>query len=253
MGFYETVSAIVSIISFFALIGNVLQYTKKREQEKDLFQMVQTQYNNYYLIARALTRVNNSDKDGKEKEFLYETNLNFIRGVSDSARIDLINFAKNQLNKNVYYQHPAYPERCTFSDAVKMGLPPEKEDITERIETAKKILKGKDYQVQVGKSPDRKQKAVESYIILNEEKGGVPGSNIGMAVYCNTTYNNPEIHDDQVFFIVEEGNGKVKIGEREIDIHPHNMFVVPPQIEHSILTNDGNIPVKVIWFHNSTF
>ncbi len=252
MNFWDIVSAVTSVISFFSLIGNVLQYAKKREQDKDLYQMVLTQYNNYYLIARALARIYNADKDNVESlEILNATNINFIRGVADSARIDLINFSKNQLNKDVFYQHPAYPEKRDFSDSVKFGLPPEQEKSKILVEISKTILAGKNYQVQVGHTPDQKKDDVDSFIILSEENGGIPGTNIGMAVYNTTSYNDPIIHQDQVFFIVEEGCGKAKIGDCEIDIYPHGMFVVPPNTKYTILTNDANVPVKILWFHNA--
>ena len=36
MSFYEWVGNIAAVISFFSLIGNVLQYTRRRETDKDL-------------------------------------------------------------------------------------------------------------------------------------------------------------------------------------------------------------------------
>ena len=129
MEIFKTLSAIITIISCISVVGNVLQYTKKRELDKDLYQLVQTHYNNYYIIARALTQIRNKDKEIPidEKEKIYIGQLSRIAGVADSARIELINFAKTQLDKEVYYQHPAYPEKTNFSDDVKMGLPPEVE------------------------------------------------------------------------------------------------------------------------------
>lgn len=254
MGFYETVSAIVSVISFFALIGNVLQYTKKREMAKDLFQMVLTQYNNYYLIARALTRIRTMEEtdisDMSQLKKVYDDDINFVKGVADSARLQLMNFSKNQLNKEVYYQHPAFPDKTDFSDEVKMGLPPEKEDSSHRIEMAKKILMNKNYLIQMQEEEIIGNGLVINYKVLNEDFGGIPGSNIGIAEYANTRYLIPGIHDDQEFFYVIEGEGKARIGGCEIKIAKGSMFVVPPSTEHTIMTSDCNNPVKVLWVHN---
>jgi hypothetical protein len=40
-----------------------------------------------------------------------------------------MNYSEIELKKKLYYQHPAFPERKVFSDDVKMGLPPEKEEL----------------------------------------------------------------------------------------------------------------------------
>lgn len=254
MGFYEIVSAIVSVISFFALIGNVLQYTKKREMAKDLFQMVLTQYNNYYLIARALTRIRNMDesniKDMSQLKKVYDDDINFVKGVADSARLQLMNFSKNQLDKDVFYQHPAFPEKTAFSDEVKMGLPPEKEDSSHKIEIAKRILMNKNYLIQMQEKKSSDKGHVTHYTVLNEDYGGIPGSNIGIADYANTNYLTPGVHEDQEFFYVIEGVGKAKIGECEINIAKDSMFVVPPNTEHTIMSSDSNNPVRVLWVHN---
>lgn len=129
-----SLSDVITILSvlgaIISLIINLLQFIKKRELNKDLFQTVLTQYNNYYSIARAITKINNLEEKNIESDEIkevYDKNLNYIRGISDSARLQLMNFSKTQLKKDVFYQHPAYPDKTEFSDKVMMGMPPEKE------------------------------------------------------------------------------------------------------------------------------
>lgn len=125
--FITICSVLGALISLFI---NFLQFIKKRELNKDLYQTVLTQYNNYYSIARAITKINNLKENNNEvneiKE-IYDNNLNYVRGIADSARLQLMNFSKTQLKKDVFYQHPAYPDKTEFSDKVMMGMPPEKE------------------------------------------------------------------------------------------------------------------------------
>ncbi len=254
MGFYEIVSAIVSIVSFFALIGNVLQYTKKREMAKDLYQMVQTQYNNYYLIARAVTRISELKIQGDFSETqlidVYDNYVNYIRGVADSARIQMINFSKSQLGKNLFYQHPAFPEKINFSDEVKMGLPPELEDKGKKVEIAKMILKNKEYIIKPQKSIIKEKNQINRFSLLNESTGGVPGSDIGIVEYSNTRYCEAEKNDDQEFIYVLSGKGKARIGDCEIKILGETMFAVPPNTFYSILTDNSKEPVRVLSVHN---
>ena len=126
IGIYEIISVVASLVSFLSLIGNIMQFTKKRELSKDLYQLVQTQYNNFYLIARSVTRARTSKGIPEdEMKAKYEIELSLINGVADAARLELINFSRHQLKKEVRYQHPAYPEKRDFDDAVKMGAPPD--------------------------------------------------------------------------------------------------------------------------------
>ena len=127
MSFYEWVGAITAVISFFSLIGNVLQYVKKKEEAKNLKRLTLEHYNNYYQIARSLTRIRNDKDNYKNADLIdqYEKECNYIRGIADSARISLIDFAKVELDFSIYYQHPAYPDRTEFPDDVLMGVPPE--------------------------------------------------------------------------------------------------------------------------------
>lgn len=254
MNIWEIISAIVSVITLFSIIGIVLQYTKKREMAKDLFQMVLTQYNNYYLIARAMTRVHKMETsartDKTKLQKVYDHELSFILGVADSARIELMNFSKNQLNKAVFYQHPAYPEKKDFTDSIKMGVPPEMDKSVEQVEIAKKIMMNKRYLIEMQKNESSDQDEIIHFTVLNEEYGGIPGSNIGITYYSNTQYTNLELYDDQVFFYVLEGRGKAKIGNCEIELSEHSMFVVPPKTEHALLSDDFTTPIKVLWTHN---
>ena len=88
---------------------------------------MQEQYNNYYYIARSLTRSRNDSQEADLNEAieLYKNECNYIRGIADSARESLICFGREQLNYEVYFEHPAYPGKSEYCDEVLMGLPPE--------------------------------------------------------------------------------------------------------------------------------
>lgn len=129
MSFVEWIGTIASIISFFSIIGNIIQYVHRKENSKDFRKFTQEHYNNYFYIARALTRVRNdsTNKECNDRLSEYEKECFYIRGVADSARASLIDFAREELNYELAFEHPAYPGKKDFSDAVKMGLPPELE------------------------------------------------------------------------------------------------------------------------------
>lgn len=129
MSFYEWVGAVTAVISFFSIIGNVMQYVRRREESSDMRKMAQEHYNNYYYISRALTRVRNRDEKLPAEDAVheYEKECGYISGIADSARGSLIDFARESLHCTLQFEHPAFPGKTDFSFDVKMGLPPEHE------------------------------------------------------------------------------------------------------------------------------
>ncbi len=128
MNVYEIVGNVTAVISFFSLIGNVLQYTKKRENEKTLRRLAQEHYNYNYYIGRSLTRVRNEEGSTPEEQLeTYRKECNYIRGIADTARESLICFGREELKLDVYFEHPAYPGKKEYSDDVLMGMPIDKE------------------------------------------------------------------------------------------------------------------------------
>ena len=125
----DVVGIVGSAVSVVSLFGNVLQYLRKRERDKVLRRLSMEHYNNFFYIARSLTRVRNCENNSEDKDVAAQINgeCNYIRGIADSARISLMEFAKQELKYDVKFVHPAYPDRETFSDEVIMGLPPEEE------------------------------------------------------------------------------------------------------------------------------
>ncbi len=124
MGIFEIISAILSVVSVISIVGNIIQYVKKKEYNKDLRSHVQSQYNNFYFIARCITRCRkNENEDIAKKLDCYKDEVNIIRGICDSARISLIAFGREEINFEPYFEHPAYPGQKEYSDDIKMGLP----------------------------------------------------------------------------------------------------------------------------------
>jgi hypothetical protein len=113
------------IISLIAVPANIIQYLKKRTEVKSLRQLVQSNYNNFYLIARCLTRLRNSKiKDMNKLLSCYIEEMSIIRGIADSSRENLIAFGREHLKYKPFFEHPAYPG-IEQSDEVKLGKPPE--------------------------------------------------------------------------------------------------------------------------------
>ena len=89
-----------------------------------------------------------------------------------------------------------------------------------------------------------------SFDLLDETNGCVNGCCCGVSRYTETEYQIPGCHDDQEGFMVLSGNGFVKLGgDEERFVCAGTAFIVPAGIEHSLRTNDSNIPLEVFWFH----
>lgn len=137
--FYELVGFISTIITFISLLVNMFQYTQKKSTNKALIKLVQEQFNNYFYISRSLTRVRNEDNHrleeqkeqqenkglNNEKKLLdqYENETNYIRGICDSSRESLICFGREQLDYQVFFEHPAFPGKKDYPEEVLMGTP----------------------------------------------------------------------------------------------------------------------------------
>lgn len=90
-----------------------------------------------------------------------------------------------------------------------------------------------------------------TYRLLSAENGCVAGCCSGITVYADTEYKKPGVHDDQEGFFVLEGEGYAKLDDLEFPIAKGDSFIAAAGVAHSIRTNKGCEPVKVLWFHSS--
>lgn len=124
------VGFISSIITIFSIMINIYQYIKKKNENKTMRNLLHTQYNHFYSIARICNRVRiieedeNQTADDKLAKIMIE--LGAIRGVTDASRTGIITYSRENLDFIPYYEHPAYPGRRDFTDDVLMGIPPDK-------------------------------------------------------------------------------------------------------------------------------
>lgn len=61
------------------------------------------------------------------------------------------------------------------------------------------------------------------------------------------TYRKNGFSENILFYCVD-GNGWCKIGDKKIDIHPNEFFLLPQNVEHSYGSSDEN-PWSVYWMH----
>lgn len=61
------------------------------------------------------------------------------------------------------------------------------------------------------------------------------------------TYRKNGFPENILFYCVD-GNGWCKIGDKKIDIHPNEFFLLPQNVEHSYGSSDEN-PWSVYWMH----
>ena len=90
-----------------------------------------------------------------------------------------------------------------------------------------------------------------SYNLLDQKNGCVNGCKTGISIYDSLEYSKPGVHDDQEGFLVTEGTGWARLGDKEIKLEADVSFIVPAGVEHSIKRDPGTKFVKVFWFHSA--
>lgn len=127
IGIFEILSSILTVVSVFSVVTNLIQYTKKREQSKEIKVQIQIHYNNYFYMARAITRYRDMNKEDltiEQKYINLENEVSVVRGICDSARETLVVVGREQFSFTPYFEHPLYPGKIDYSDEVLMGKPP---------------------------------------------------------------------------------------------------------------------------------
>ena len=116
---------IVGCLSVISVFVNIIQYFKRKKEEQSLRELVQSNYNNFYFVARCCTKARGCKEEDKSKllnNFVSE--MSKIEGIADSARHHLIAYGREHLNFIPFFEHPAFPGEEQPNE-VKLGTPPE--------------------------------------------------------------------------------------------------------------------------------
>lgn len=114
-----------SVITFISVTMNIIQFLRRRQEIKTLRSQAQESYNLHFLIARACTRARKGNITSKgEGVTMLTSPLNYISGVSDSARTAIISFSREHLGFIPFYEHPAEPGKEQPPEVV-FGKPPD--------------------------------------------------------------------------------------------------------------------------------
>ena len=87
--------------------------------------------------------------------------------------------------------------------------------------------------------------------VLTSENGCVAGCKAGFTFYDSIEYNKAGVHDDQEGFLVIEGHGMAKFGDKEFKIYPGIAMIAPSGVPHAIKRDIDSCTVKVFWFHSA--
>jgi hypothetical protein len=122
------IALIASILTIISVTINIIQYYRKRQETKSLRAQVQGSYNSHFLIARACTRSRDRKVNNEQERLAYLLqDMDYIRGISDSARTSIIAFSREHLGFEPFYEHPAQPGVRQPKEVI-FGLPPDKVD-----------------------------------------------------------------------------------------------------------------------------
>ncbi len=123
------VNGVITIIALFSAMLNVIFYYRRSAERKALRTQMQTDYNAFFIIARACSRVKEIRRDNnfpsEDHLFDMQKEIGLIVGVTDSLRISIISSSRENLHYIPKYEHPAYPDRFDWPDDVRLGQAPE--------------------------------------------------------------------------------------------------------------------------------
>ena len=124
--FYAIATYCAAVLTVIAAAIPVYQSLRKvqRVKKEALISYMQSNYNHYCNIARAWNRIDESKFKSSTTEYSTQmlNEMNYIRGICDSARSEIISYCKHNLAYKPTYVHPAAPdEEVPFR--VQMGMP----------------------------------------------------------------------------------------------------------------------------------
>ena len=96
-------------------------------------------------------------------------------------------------------------------------------------------------EVPMDKYPDRWSK---------ELIAGLWGFSVGVAVYTEAEFGEPQVHEDQEALYVASGVGELLLGEEVHQVRPGTAAYIPPGTGHSI-RRTGPDPVRVVYAHGT--
>lgn len=125
LGILTIVASVLTIILFAA---NIIQFKEHRSLLKRLRSFAQGTFMDHYMIARSCARLrdrNNEETNEKEQINLFWKEMQYINGIADSARNNIISVSEEQLDFTPEFRHPAFPEKRNFEAEIKLGKTPE--------------------------------------------------------------------------------------------------------------------------------
>ncbi|SHN57787.1 hypothetical protein [Desulfovibrio litoralis] len=110
----QNINVFSSLLTLFSLILASIKVIQKREMKKAMRANFQKHYNIYFQIARSASRIRHLEDDSSVNDIKLSQSIreaNLIRGVVDTARADLIAYAREEINFTPFYEHPAVPNK----------------------------------------------------------------------------------------------------------------------------------------------
>jgi hypothetical protein len=87
----EVVALIASLLTVASVTVNVIQYKRRRMEERSLRAHIQSAYNTYYAIARSCSRVRDYQRTSAEEHLRFAIQrIERITGCVDTGRSNLI-------------------------------------------------------------------------------------------------------------------------------------------------------------------
>lgn len=124
----ENYIALVSgVITIISVAFNIIQFRQGIKNNESLKAHMQANFNMFYQIGRALTKVRHEHLALDEENVKMLKAMENIRGIADAARSSIISYSREVLNFVPEYEHPAFPGK-KMSEQVMLGTEVEKEE-----------------------------------------------------------------------------------------------------------------------------
>lgn len=125
MDIWMILTVVASFLTIISTCLNVIQYNRRNSLIKRIRSFAQGTYMDHFMIARAIGRIKNSTLEANELLPFLWREIFYINGIADSARNNIISVSKEHLKLVPQFIHPAFPEKATFGDDIKLGIMPD--------------------------------------------------------------------------------------------------------------------------------
>jgi mannose-6-phosphate isomerase-like protein (cupin superfamily) len=91
------------------------------------------------------------------------------------------------------------------------------------------------YVTDLSSAPKREIDGLVSHILL--EKGDAPAGELSVTwvEVAPGSEQKPHSHDPQQVYVITRGQGRMKVGDEEREVHEGQMVFIPPNQEHGIV------------------